>query len=299
VNATPPVNGAVVYLCCSGEEEVEDLELSLILLAKYFTSQYPAYPVIVLHDYLTDGHLRRLHTLLAATPLRPRYVELLPDQWQGATPSDVDPSVKIFRYGMGYRHMCRLFSGPLLASLPALAPFDWLLRLDTDSFLLGPVTRDPFQVVSFGAFKYGWIGAFKDEPYFVTGLGDLTTQWMRESGLKPAVLQQWLGYHLALEGIHPSEGSYDDVRFCFATNFFIVSSKFLQSPEMWSFFRTLDDSGGFYRYRWGDACVHFLAVAALLDRDRDTVQLHMDVPYWHQGTVSMPESNAYFTSDKY
>jgi hypothetical protein len=48
----------------------------------------------------------------------------------------------------------------------------------------------------------------------------------------------------------------------------------------------LDATGGFYLYRWGDACVHMLAVAALLPR-RAVLRLRT-VPYWHQGTVLLP-----------
>ena len=61
-----------------------------------------------------------------------------------------------------------------------------------------------------------------------------------------------------------------------------------QSAEYQSYFNVLDKSGGFYKYRWGDACTHFMAVAAMLDKEVDTLQFR-HVPYWHQGTVVMPE----------
>ena len=37
------------------------------------------------------------------------------------------------------------------------------------------------------------------------------------------------------------------------------------SPPYTDYFRAVDDSAGFYLYRWGDACVHFLAVTSLLE----------------------------------
>ena len=45
-------------------------------------------------------------------------------------------------------------------------------------------------------------------------------------------------------------------------------------------------SGGFYLYRWGDACVHMLAVAALLPRE-EVIYLK-SISYWHQGSVLLP-----------
>ena len=53
---------------------------------------------------------------------------------------------------------------------------------------------------------------------------------------------------------------------------------------------SLDAEGGFFTKRWGDACVHMLAVASLLPRSR-VLQL-ASLAYWHQGTVVLPEALA-------
>ena len=58
------------------------------------------------------------------------------------------------------------------------------------------------------------------------------------------------------------------------------------SPQYQRYFQTLDTAGGFYTYRWGDACVHMLAVAALLPPS--AVLKLRSLAYWHQGTVVLP-----------
>jgi hypothetical protein len=327
---------------------------------------------------------------------------------------------KVFGYGMGYRHMCRLFSGPPLADLPALQSFSAVMRMDTDSFLLGPVLSDPLSRVlgsrswqkqpqqqklhkqaqgrddgrkqgdvagdgggsdggngngggGSGVVTYAWIGAFADQSYFTTDLLRTTEKWLDspqgatalesnqynngggsdgDSGgsggsggsgngdhdrrsasrslspsfgpppppLRPhtaaaarASLHEWLSPHL--EKVPSSDGgnvggvgssgssgggqhqeqqvqgkNWDDVRMCFATNFFAVDLSWWRSPAYRSYFSALEQAGGFYEYRWGDACVHFLAVAAMLDKETEVVRLHHELPYWHQGTLVMPDS---------
>ena len=74
---------------------------------------------------------------------------------------------------MGYRHMCRFFSGPLFAH-PALSQYELVWRLDSDSFLLGPPTADPFVQVEAANASYAWVHAYRDEPVFVTGLWTTT-----------------------------------------------------------------------------------------------------------------------------
>ena len=57
-------------------------------------------------------------------------------------------------------------------------------------------------------------------------------------------------------------------------------TRFASEPYL-SYFDALDATGGFYTHRWGDACVHMLAVSALLPRH--AVLRLRTVPYWHQG----------------
>ena len=117
--------GAIVYLCCADAREARDLELSLALLARFFRPC--PYPVVVLHDFLGPGAVAGLLRRLGrgngtegagGRALDLRFADLVPEQWHGEVPGDVDPADRIFRYGIGYRHMCRLFSGPPLADHP-------------------------------------------------------------------------------------------------------------------------------------------------------------------------------------
>jgi len=165
-----------------------------------------------------------------------------------------------------------------------------------------------FRSVRVSQFKYGYLSAFVDQPYFTTNLWATTDAWLdatrelrserlasiddREDDPGRMSLAAWLQGQLALSG----GKDWNDVRYCFATNFFALDLNWVRSPAYRSFFAALENSGGFYKYRWGDACVQFLAVATLLTDPANEVLHFKDmVPYWHQGTVIFPEHKGLFS----
>jgi alpha 1,2-mannosyltransferase len=67
------------------------------------------------------------------------------------------------------------------------------------------------------------------------------------------------------------------------TNFEVSSTSFWRSEAYSQLFRALDDTGGFYLMRWGDAPVHLLAVSLFLP-PHQVLRLEK-IPYWHQTLV--------------
>jgi len=171
--------------------------------------------------------------------------------------------------------MCRFFSGPLFTHA-ALAQYEFVWRLDTDSFLLGPPMEDPFEQMVSSNATYAWIHAYRDEPVFVTGLWEATASFLDAMGIGQARIHAWM----------PEGDTWVAKPMCFATNCFIARVAWFASAPYMDYFNALDASGGFYTHRWGDACVHMLAVAALLPLEA-TLRL-TTVAYWHQGTVILP-----------
>ena len=126
-------SGVIVYLCCADEAEVVDLHTSIRLLYTHFNGAR-GYPVRIFHDMLTAVHMTSLRQLAAAvsthTPQTRHvaidldFIDLEPSVF--ALPAHIPPDIaaripkSVRGYGMGYRHMCRFFSGPLFAH-PALS----------------------------------------------------------------------------------------------------------------------------------------------------------------------------------
>lgn len=62
---------------------------------------------------------------------------------------------------------------------------------------------------------------------------------------------------------------------------------FYRSPEYLSYFNHLDSIGGFFYERWGDAPVHSIAAALLLDRSE--VHYFDNIGYYHAPVMHCPK----------
>jgi len=302
-------SGVIVYLCCSDQAEVADLRRSLRYLYEFFNA-HPRYSVVIFHDLLSEeqeGALRAQAALGIARAIRSELTSELTPEITPELTAELTPEISFERlsddvfafpatmsaaeraalphtirgFGFGYRHMCRFFSGPLF-SHRALASYEFVWRLDTDSFLLGPPTSDPFVQMVRANASYGWLHAYRDEAVFVRGLWETTRAFLAREGLDERRVREWLPASSS-EGL---SDAWDDARMCFATNCFLARRDWFTSAQYQRYFGALDAAGGFYTDRWGDACVHMLAVAAMLPRAA-VLQLR-SLAYWHQGTVILP-----------
>lgn len=88
---------------------------------------------------------------------------------------------------------------------------------------------------------------------------------------------------------HPRDASGDSWNLChFWSNFEIANLRFFRSKEYQDFFDFLDQSGGFYYERWGDAPVHTLALA--LFTQPENVHYFEDIGYKHPPFQHCPKN---------
>ena len=64
-----------------------------------------------------------------------------------------------------------------------LQRYEYVWRLDADSYLLGAPASDPFADMARANATYGWIHAYRDDPLFVTGLWETTRAFLRSRRL--------------------------------------------------------------------------------------------------------------------
>ena len=146
--------------------------------------------------------------------------------------------------------------------------FYW--RLDADSMLLENVAADPFDVMKKNGRVYGYnVIAFEDAAV-AQGLFD---------AVKPHFAR---GAAARTLGVHVNATDWN--KSMFYTNFEISRVDFWRSASYARFFQDVDRAGGIYLRRWGDAPIHFLAVAALL---KDEQLEAFSIPYWHQYYVHL------------
>lgn len=251
------LDAVILYL--SRRQDIQNLKKSLKLLYKFFNKKFK-YPVLIFHDDFTKQEENSL--LKINKNIKFENVEFKIPPW-----IDQNKSFKT-DFSMGYRHMCRFFSGELYKN-DAIKNYDWYWRLDSDSFIHSDINYDIFNFMDKKGFIYGYLGqVLKDIPNAVEGLWDLTKRYIQIHNIKPKFLQKYLD----------NNGSWD--RSLYYTNFEVSKLDFWRSDEYMKYYNYIDQNGGIYYNRWGDHVIHFLALSIFIDENK--IYCFKDIDYSHQ-----------------
>lgn len=237
----------ILYLVRSSQQDVNDFNKSLELVEKNLLNYSNSTDVLVFceesfEEYkpLVKSNVNiRYETIEFKVPDYPQEIldqipEFFPHPTHGNGPIEWGHP----GFSMGYRHMCRFFSGEVYKH-KAVQEYDYYLRLDTDSFIHTPLNYDIFEWAKVNQCYYGYVAPAvqKDNPKVIEGL------WDYVNDLYPNDIPEGLMFY---------------------TNFELGKVKwFLTSPYM-EFYNSLDETGGFYTKRWGDAPVKFLGINIFL-----------------------------------
>ena len=163
--------------------------------------------------------------------------------------------------------------------MAAVAPYEYIWSLDTDAFLLGPITYDVFGLMASRNATYGYIDVNVETPEVASGLADCVGDYLRSAhpAIAPTMLRNFSS-RPAAGGRARWDGSK------FYTNFQVARREFGASVGFTRLFEHIDRDGGIYRHRWGADPILFLAVTILLQPEQ--VVHFDDVPYLHQHLVA-------------
>lgn len=205
-----------------------------------------------------------------------------------------------------YHHMCRFQSGWVLhpvhqtchADHPvqprffydhhALQSYRWYWRVEPSISFTCAITYDPFIEMERNHKTYGYTIALWEKGTTVPSLFRKLSEYKSRSRIAASSLWTamidpsylpWPFRRLLRWSRNRDE--YGDIwNMChFWSNFEIADMDFFRSNEYRALFQLLDEDGGFYYERWGDAPIHSLAAAMLLKPE----QLHhfSDFGYVH------------------
>jgi len=251
----------IYYLVYEHPIHLRRLEASLKLLSENFTKKNP-YPIVFGHEGLSK---EAKNFIRKAAPIEvdiyfkqvdfslPDYSEeilsKIPEKfvWDGIWDKNAF-------FSMGYRHMCRWFSGAMYLD-PFFDKVDYVMRLDSDSYIIDNIKNDPFQVMKDKDAIYGWVDTFVDDENVIVGLNDFC------------------------QDIAPSDNDIQS-NLAYETNFFIQKCSWFKSDKWMNFFKPIDESGYIYSRRWGDAPIHYQGIKRLASEDK---VIKIDIPYHHGG----------------
>lgn len=156
-----------------------------------------------------------------------------------------------------YRHMCRYQSGFFWQS-ELLDEYEYYWRVDHDITLFCDIQYDLFKFMKVNNKKYGFILSVSEYEATIRSLWSTVKNFA-------AKFPKFIDGNNLMNFVSNDGGeSYNMCHFW--SNFEIVSLDFYRSDAYRAYFDFLDKSGGFFYERWGDAPVHSIAAALLLDK---------------------------------
>lgn len=169
---------------------------------------------------------------------------------------------------VNYRTMCR-FQSHLVYLEPILDGLEYTWRLDDDSRLLSPINYDIFLFMEERKFVYGWTVVTQDEVLCVKNLWEVVKLYVEIKLLNRTTFFYKWPYPLI-----------------YMNNFEISSVRFFKSGNYTKYISYLDELGGIYRYRWGDAPIKTLALSLFVPLNQ--VHYFEDIQYNHGGMRNPP-----------
>ncbi|KAJ3416231.1 hypothetical protein HDV05_002521 [Chytridiales sp. JEL 0842] len=276
-----PVKGAIVGLVRN--KELKGMLSSIRYHMNAVNSKF-LYPYIFLNDQpFTEDFKRRISE--ATYPAHAEFHQIPVEHWsyphwidqEKARESREDLKKRGVVYGgsESYRHMCRYNSGFFYLH-PALDDFEYYWRIEPDIRYYCEIFYDPFLFMKSSKKRYSYTISLTEFMETIPTLWNTTRSYINEQrkGFIPHHFTPFLEDENTYNGLH------------FWSNFEIGDLNFFRDDEYQSYFKHLDESGGFFYERWGDAPVHTLAVALFLDPSE--VHLFTDMGYYHEPNLNCP-----------
>jgi len=241
---------------------MDSLKSSIALLDKNFNIKYQ-YPIIIFYQESDEAFSEMKIREVTRSPIFFQQItfELPPFVNKSAIPKHGCRN----GFNIGYRHMCR-FHAIGVYELPILRGVEYVWRLDDDSLLLRPINYDIFDYVHRHDYQYSYMLENDDHPSCVFGLWEATESYIRRESLTPHFFRMWPRNHI------------------FYNNFEILATSLWNSTGYRKFMRFIDEQGGIFYYRWGDAPIKTLAVSLFVPRNK--THRFIDIGYEHLGVVN-------------
>lgn len=145
--------------------------------------------------------------------------------------------------------MCRYNSG-FFFNHPLLTKYAWYWRVEPEIDFLCNIPYDPFAFMRKHGKVYGFVIALPEYWETIPTLWETTKQFCREN---PSFIAQNNALDFIVDDKEGLDGEYNLCHFW--SNFEIASMDFWRSEPYTKYFETLDNTGGFFYERWGDAPV--------------------------------------------
>lgn len=230
------------------------LKLALELLYKNFNNEYK-YPVLVttFGKQYSRSFIKDIHKNIDSEI---KFIELpKPEIPKHIKEEELFYNRKYIEYAknkfsksrIGFLHTNQFVTGGI-QKLPEMQKYDFVLKMDDDTFIIDKINSDILKFMSDNNYKFGPFGVksynYKHSLDCEIGFRELVKKYMRQNKIKPVAAS-------ALD----QEGNWDNIGIFDPTIWDLNIFRNKNWEKWWNY---VNESGGIYKYRWGDQEIHIL-----------------------------------------
>ncbi|CAG8803026.1 21575_t:CDS:2, partial [Cetraspora pellucida] len=264
-------NACIVVL--TRNDDLYDIRHSMRQLEDRFNHKYN-YPYVFLNNEpFTQGFI---NVTSAMTKANVSYGLIPKEHW--SVPSDIDKerlSISLESplprsSELTYHHMCS---------------YDYYWRLEPGVDFYCDIDFDPFVYMKENDIKYGFTLVQYEEFDTIPTLWNTVKEFIK-------IYPHLITNDSIFDFITNDNG--ETYNLCqFWSNFEIGDLNLWRSDEYSIFFNFLDEKGGFYYERWGDAPIHTIATALFLKKHQ--VRYFEEIGYYHHEVINCPQGNEFLS----
>ena len=251
-------------------EQILDLIPKIVQLDRYFSDNMSSDIII----FQTGYSLKRdLETIANTTKRQITFYNV--DAFFTSFPDGFDPYLEeptwTKRGKWSYHHMCR-FWFKHVTDIPLVNKYDYLMRLDSDSGLLGNWFNifnlmEKKNIVYFGNVEES------DSENVLPGLMKLKSFTLYYKKKYKKIPKDPLRLMRAFET--------PGVIRLYNTNFDVIKIRFFRAPEIRHWVNAVDSTYGIFRYRWGDHVLRYITTAMFASPEEVLLRTDFNLSYCH------------------
>ncbi|KAK3339098.1 alpha-1,2 mannosyltransferase KTR1 [Neurospora tetraspora] len=275
VKGGPRMNATFVTLARNAD--VWEIAKSIRSVEDRFNRRYN-YDWVFLNDKPFDDTFKKVTSSLVSG--KTYYGEIPTEHWSFPPHIDQEKAKKVREdmrqrkiiYGdsVSYRHMCRFESGFFFRQ-PLMMNYDYYWRVEPSVEFHCDIHYDPFRFMHENKKKYSFVLSLYEYFETIPTLWDSVTKFIKNH---PEHIAE--GNSMAFLS---DDGGKTYNKCHFWSNFEIGSLNWLRSKAYTDYFESLDQDGGFFYERWGDAPVHSIAAGLMLKKEE--IHFFNDIAYYH------------------
>lgn len=280
-----PKREKAVFVILARNTDIDGLKESISMLEDTFNKRYN-YPYVFLNDVDFTDEFKT--TMKGLSPSEMKFGTIEKEHWGYPPWINVDKADKerngmaerniIYGGSLSYRHMCRFNSGFFFRN-KLLEEYDYYWRVEPNVKFYCDIEYDVFEFMRKNSYEYGWTISLPEYKETIPTLWETTLKFIKENPGLIAPVENSMS-----RIIDDFDGKYNSCHYW--SNFEIGSLNFFRSEKYLKYFEYLDQAGGFFYERWGDAPVHSIAISMFLPQSK--IHHFEDIGYYHGPFTNCP-----------